>query len=217
LSKRRGSIKVENTEDFRKTFIERGVWVEETEIKAQTAGTEATIELPSVKTLNGLIRLKTQQATGEEYAFDLMVYEQAAFGDGSLANLPRLQELPDSMTGVMWGSWVEINPKTAASLSIADGDLVEVTTQHGSVRAPAVLYPAIRPDTIAMPFGQGHTAYGRYAKNQSANAALLLMSDHSQMKLETSVRAKITKAAGEATLIRFGTDLLEKIENDRSR
>ena len=148
---------------------------------------------------------------------DLMVYEHPTFGDGSFANLPRLQELPDSMTGVMWGSWVEINPKTAASLGIADGDLVEVTTQHGSVRAPAVLYPAIRPDTIAMPFGQGHTAYGRYAKNRGANAALLLPPSHSNEQVETSVRAKITKAAGEANLIRFGTDLLEKIENDRSR
>ena len=35
-------------------------------------------------------------------------------------------------------------------------------------------YPAIRPDTIAMPFGQGHTAYGRYAQARGANLASLL-------------------------------------------
>jgi hypothetical protein len=29
--------------------------------------------------------------------------------------------------------------------------------------------------------------------------------------------ARVSKAAGEASLVRFGTDLLEKIENDRSR
>ena len=67
----------------------------------------------------------------------------------------------------MWGSWVEINPRTAASLGIADGDLVEVQHANGSVRVPAVLYPAIRPDVIAMPFGQGHTTYGRYARTEA--------------------------------------------------
>ena len=34
---------------------------------------------------------------------------------------------------------------------------------------PVYLYPAIRPDTIAIPFGQGHTAYGRYAEGRGAN------------------------------------------------
>jgi anaerobic selenocysteine-containing dehydrogenase len=36
------------------------------------------------------------------------------------------------------------------------------------------LYPAIRPDTIAIPFGQGHTAYGRYAEGRGANPLDLL-------------------------------------------
>jgi hypothetical protein len=35
-------------------------------------------------------------------------------------------------------------------------------------------YPAIRPDTIAIPFGQGHTAYGRYAQDRGVNLASLL-------------------------------------------
>jgi hypothetical protein len=36
------------------------------------------------------------------------------------------------------------------------------------------LYPGIRPDVIAMPFGQGHTAYGRYAQGRGANPASIL-------------------------------------------
>jgi len=35
-------------------------------------------------------------------------------------------------------------------------------------------YPAIRPDAIAVPFGQGHTAYGRYAQGRGANPFDLL-------------------------------------------
>ncbi|HKS41732.1 MAG TPA: molybdopterin-dependent oxidoreductase [Blastocatellia bacterium] len=220
LSKRRGSIKAdENPEDFWKTFAERGVWVGEAESATQPTNADTGAAPPTVETLKNMSFVEPQPATGEEYSLNLMIYEHPTLGDGSFANLPGLQELPDSMTGVMWGSWVEVNPKTAASLGIADGDLVEVVTRHGSLRVPAVLYPAIRPDTIAMPFGQGHTAYGRYAKDRGANVAALLpqAAIGSASSLKMIYPAKVSKAAGEANLIRFGTDLLEKIENDRSR
>ncbi len=219
LSKHPGSIKAENPEDFWKAFAERGVWVGETGAPLRTTDADFATMFLSADLPNLMSLAEPQRKHDEEYSLNLIIYQQAALGDGSFANLPRLQELPDPMTGVMWGSWVEINPKTAASLGIADGNLVEVATPHGSVRVPAVLYPAIRPDVIAMPFGQGHTAYGRYAKDRGVNAAVLLP----QTKLgvpppsEMNFPAKVSKAAGEANLIRFGTDLLEKIENDRSR
>ena len=34
---------------------------------------------------------------------------------------------------------------------------------------PALIFPALRPGVVAMPIGQGHTAYGRYARNRGAN------------------------------------------------
>ena len=34
-----------------------------------------------------------------------------------------------------------------------------------------LFYPAIRPDVLAIPFGQGHSAYGRYAENRGVNPA----------------------------------------------
>ncbi len=87
------------------------------------------------------------------------------------ANKPWLQELPDPTTTVMWNTWVEINPDMAKELGIANDDRVRITSEAGSVEAFVYLYPAIRPDTVAMPFGQGHTAYGRYAENRGANPA----------------------------------------------
>ena len=79
------------------------------------------------------------------------------------ANKPWLQELPDPTTTVMWNSWVEINPETAHELHIENDDVIKIISEAGEIEVPVYLYPAIRPDTIAMPFGQGHTAYGRYA------------------------------------------------------
>ena len=94
--------------------------------------------------------------------------------DGRGANLPWIQELPDPMTSVVYGSWVELNPTTAEELSLVEGDLVNIESPEGSIQAPVLLFPAIRPDVIAMPIGQGHTNYGRYANGRGANPLEIL-------------------------------------------
>ncbi|MDO8753168.1 MAG: molybdopterin dinucleotide binding domain-containing protein, partial [Anaerolineales bacterium] len=90
------------------------------------------------------------------------------------ANKPWLQELPDPTTTVMWNTWVEMNPVTAHELGIENDDVVKIVSEAGELEAAVYVYPAIRPDTIAMPFGQGHTAYGRYAEQRGVNPADLL-------------------------------------------
>ena len=110
----------------------------------------------------------------QEFPFYFAPFPSQSFGDGSLANLPWLQEMPDAITTAMWSSWIEINPKTAAQLRIAQGDLVEISSQHGSVRAPAILSPGIAPDIVAMPIGQGHEKFGRYASGRGANPLAIL-------------------------------------------
>lgn len=95
-------------------------------------------------------------------------------GDGSGANRPWLQETPHPMTTVIWNSWVEIHPETAARLGLKDDDVVRISSPVGEIEAVVYQYPGIRPDTIAMPFGQGHTALGRYAEGRGANPAVLI-------------------------------------------
>jgi anaerobic selenocysteine-containing dehydrogenase len=90
------------------------------------------------------------------------------------ANKPWLQELPDPTTTVMWNTWVEINPETAHELGVENDDVVKIISEAGEVEVPVYLYPAIHPEVIAMPFGQGHTAYGRYAQGRGANPVVLL-------------------------------------------
>jgi anaerobic selenocysteine-containing dehydrogenase len=104
-----------------------------------------------------------------EYPFVLHPYLTATFLDGRGANLPWLQELPDPMTSVVYGSWAELNPVTAGELGISEGDVLEVTSPAGTVRVPAIIFPAIRPGVVAIPIGQGHTGYGRYAEGRGVN------------------------------------------------
>ena len=74
----------------------------------------------------------------------------------------------------MWNTWVEINPETAHELGLENDDVVKIVSAAGEVEVPVYKYPAIRPDTIAIPFGQGHTAYGQFAAGRGVNPADLL-------------------------------------------
>jgi len=104
-----------------------------------------------------------------QFPFHFLPYPSLQFYDGAAAHLPWLQELPDPMTSAMWSSWVEINPQTAAKLNIAQGDIVEVASPIGAVRSPAFINPGLAPEIVAMPVGQGHSTYTRYASGRGQN------------------------------------------------
>ncbi|MNT29968.1 molybdopterin dinucleotide binding domain protein [compost metagenome] len=89
--------------------------------------------------------------------------------DGRAANLPWQQELPEPMASGVWSSWVEINPRTAKELGLADRDAVEIASPRGTLRARVFLNPGVHPGVLAMPMGQGHEAYGRYAEGRGVN------------------------------------------------
>ncbi len=61
-------------------------------------------------------------------------------------NLPSLRKLvPEPL--------IEINPKTASSLGIADGDLVKVESLRGSIKVKAKLTEDVHPKIVAMQHG----------------------------------------------------------------
>ena len=156
-----------------------------------------------------------------EYPFQFMPYASQALFDGSLAHLPWLQELPDPLTTAMWSSWVEINVKAAETLGIADGDVVEVASAHGSLRAPVVISPGIGPDAVAMPVGQGHETFTRYASGRGANPLAILapVAEPATGQLAwAATRVKITRISGEdGSLILFAGATRERPDHTKGR
>jgi anaerobic selenocysteine-containing dehydrogenase len=110
----------------------------------------------------------------QAYPFVLYPYPSALLADGRGANLPWLQETPDPMTTARWWTWVELNPETARSLGVSDNDVVRVISPYGQLEAPVVVYPGIRPDVVAIPVGQGHGDYGRFAERRGSNPLALV-------------------------------------------
>jgi len=107
----------------------------------------------------------------------LVTYPTIQFYDGREANRPWIQELPDPITQVVWGGWVEIHPDTARELGLTMGDLVLISTAHGALEVPVLPIDTVPPDTMAIPFGQGHKAFGRYASDLPANPLSLFPPD----------------------------------------
>lgn len=133
---------------------------------------EATPKPDLNRALSRTIQIKPAALAGEG-EFHLFPFVSPILGEAG-ANKPWLQEVPDPTTTVMWGSWVEINPKTAEELGLEDDDVVRLISDYGSLDVPVYRYPAIRPDVIAIVFGQGHTAYGRYAQGRGVNPNQIL-------------------------------------------
>ena len=95
-------------------------------------------------------------------------------GDGSGANKPWLQEVPNPISQIVWDSWVEINPDTAQKMGINDRAIVEVQTANGLVQATAYYHFGIHRDAIAIPMGQGHQHSGDVADGFGINVMELL-------------------------------------------
>jgi anaerobic selenocysteine-containing dehydrogenase len=113
-----------------------------------------------------------------EYPFHLIHYKLMTMAEGRGANQPFLQEIIGPHVKERWSSWVEINPEDAGRLGIRDGDLVWVESKAEKLQGRARLFPGARPNCINLPYGQGHRAYGRWAKDRGINPNDLLVRDY---------------------------------------
>ena len=171
----------------------------------EPAGGAAATPKPAPKTLPPP-RVSPKAATPIEQTrgdFYLVVYPSPALGDGRGANKPWLQELPDPVTKIAWQTVVEMHPETARKLGVNAGDHLRVETDTGAIEAAAFIYLGVRPDTVAIALGRGHTAYGRYAKGVGANPLDLLppAEDHAGGLALTCTKARVTRLGVHSDLV----------------
>ena len=110
-------------------------------------------------------------------SFTVIPFESLKLGDGRGANRPWLQELPDPLSTVMWGSWAEVATADADRLGIRTGDIVRLTGTAADIELPAIVLPTVRPGCIGVPVGGGHADYGRYARGRGVNVSALFDAD----------------------------------------
>jgi Fe-S-cluster-containing dehydrogenase component len=96
------------------------------------------------------------------------------FFDGRGANKSWLCEVPDPLTLVSWQTVVQVHPETLAAKGWKQGDVIELRSASGTLTAPVYECPGIHPRAMVMAIGQGHAAFGRYARHQGLNPLALL-------------------------------------------
>lgn len=147
--------------------------------------------------------------TDAEYPLRLIPSPRLGLWDGRHANIPWLQEAPDQISKVVWDSWAELHPSTAARLGVQEGDVVEIASAHGAIKVKVYVFKGVHPDAIAVPLGQGHEDYGRYAKGLGVNPLKILSPavDAKTGELALySTRVKATRTGVHEELVKEGRD-----------
>lgn len=96
---------------------------------------------------------------GEASGLILHAYPSYRFYDGRSAGSSWLQETPDTITQAVWDAWVEIPLAVAERLGVKQGDVVKVSSPHGSIELPAYPSASLYPTTVAIPIGHRYAAY----------------------------------------------------------
>ena len=109
--------------------------------------------------------------------FELELYVKAGMGDGSQANNPWLQELPDPISRVTWDNYIMMSP----SDMIANGfsrlergdfmaNVAEISVNDVKIKAPVYPSPGQKKGTIGLAVGYGRTAAGACGNEVGVNA-----------------------------------------------
>ena len=163
----RGSVRASSFDGFWNGVLQRGGWWD-----------TAAIDNSGVRNIKQLDTawpdISFSDAPGGR-SFNLVPFASNSIGDGHLAHLPWLQATPDPITTIVWHTWIEMNTRTAEEMGLSKGDMVVVTAEGTrTVEVPVYPHPGVPPDTVSMPIGQGHSAFGRYAEGVGQNTLALL-------------------------------------------
>ncbi len=109
--------------------------------------------------------------------FELQLYVKAGAGDGSQANNPWLQELPDPVSRVTWDNYLTMSPAQMKELGYSRlergdfmADMAEVTANGVTVKVPVYPAPGQKYGTVGLAVGYGRTAAGKSGNGVGVNA-----------------------------------------------
>ena len=104
----------------------------------------------------------------------LFAYPHIYYYDGRNANRRWLQEIGEPILRTVWGSWAELNPVMAKRIGVSTNDLIEIRSGSVKIVISAIVTPRVALNTVAVPIGEGHKFYGRYASDIGVNVYPLL-------------------------------------------
>ncbi len=127
--------------------------------------------------------------------YELLLYPTVQLGQGELANVGWLQELPDPVTKIVWDNYASVSVGTAEKLSLNEGDKIEIEVNGIKMEIPAHIQPGLHDEVIAVALGYGRTRAGKVGNGIGINAYPL--SSHKNGWAVYAGMAVAVKATGE--------------------
>ena len=220
----RGSIEAGSADEFWNHLLRRGGWWDE----GSTGPT-------NVQAPDGLLRTIADKASDPDFAgfgigsdsYYLVPFAHNTLLDGYNGHLPWLQAAPDPLSTVTWQTWVELNDGTAKRLGVKEGDIVRIESSKDSIRAVVYPTPAVPPDVVSVPFGQGRRHGSEYATGRPGTESSNVMDilETTQVKdtgslawagtrvrlSKTGDSVSISKLEGDARAVEIGLTPAEEI------
>ncbi len=128
---------------------------------------------PKTPTLHGeniSVRARAPRLGGK---LEVIFRPDPAVYDGRFANNGWLQELPRPVTKLTWDNAAIVSPATAHYLGVKTGDMLQLTYQGRSLRAPAWVQPGHADGAATLHLGYGRTRAGRAGTGVGFNPYLL--------------------------------------------
>jgi molybdopterin-containing oxidoreductase family iron-sulfur binding subunit len=97
--------------------------------------------------------------------------------DGRYANNGWLQELPKPASRLTWDNAALISPKTAESLGVSNGDMVDLNYGGRSLQMPVWIVPGQADGSVTVHLGYGRSRAGNVGNGAGFNAYTLRTSD----------------------------------------
>ncbi len=125
-------------------------------------------------------------SVADESDMELVLFEDK-IGDGSQANNPYLQELPDPVSKISWGNYAAVSPSFAKqnnwdfdrniNPAKKSSPIVTITANGQSVELPILVQPGIAHGVFAIPKGYGRTVSGLVGDGVGVSVNALVASE----------------------------------------
>ncbi|MDR1876874.1 MAG: TAT-variant-translocated molybdopterin oxidoreductase [Flavobacteriaceae bacterium] len=157
-------------------------------------GYNETSEAISLTVVGGDAQKALSDISGiKEGELELNLYTKTGIGDGTQANNPWLQELPDPISRLAWDNYITISLEDADKLGLKntangrmqlDGSLVDVTVEGKVIKnVPVFIQPGQAKGSIGLALGYGQEKSGKVGQTGVNAYPVYLKSNLSQYRV----------------------------------
>jgi molybdopterin-containing oxidoreductase family iron-sulfur binding subunit len=167
-------------------------WIEGTAFESTELGQLVSTDSAKLK--------KTPPTPSSKDSLEIIFRPDPNVYDGRWSNIGWLQELPKPVTNLSWDNAAIVSGATLTKYGLEEDDIVELTVNGRSVKAPVIVAPGHPDNSVTVHLGYGRSFAGRVGSGAGFNAYLIRPSDNpfyavgSMKKVEGKWGVAITKS-----------------------